>query len=103
MPRRNGFDSIIAESVAKIASGIEDPEEFSSNILSNHVIESIKKVGMNLRTTRDGINICYFCQKGPFTKKGYYLHLMRSHYQSLIDLVEQESERIASISKDVEF
>jgi len=103
LSRKKIFESTIADNVARIASDLEKAEDFSTSILASHVIEAIKKVGSNLHTTKDGVLFCYFCNKGPFTKKGYYLHLMRSHYQELIDSVVQESERIASSSKDVEF
>ncbi len=101
MSRKRIFESMIADNVAKIASGLENPDDFNTSILASHIVEAIKKTGANLHTTKDGLLVCYFCNKGPFTKKGYYLHLIRSHYYDLIDSVVQESERIASSSKDV--
>ncbi len=100
--RKTWFDAIIADHVARIASGLEDVETFDSRVLAKHVIEAVKRTGMGLRKTKDGLLVCPYCGRAPFTKKGYYLHLLRSHYQEMIDSVGHEIERLASASKDVE-
>ena len=99
--RKTRFDAIIADHVARIASGLEDAETFESRVLAKHVVEAIKRTGMSLRKTKDGLLACPYCGRAPFTKKGYYLHLLRSHYQEMIDSVNHEIERLASASKDV--
>jgi hypothetical protein len=101
MARRGLFRWKIADYVARIASGIIGPEEFDSKVLARHVVDAIRHVGMQLRDERNGVLVCPICSRGPFTKRGYFLHLTRTHYSQLIDLVEVEADRIAGVAKNV--
>lgn len=101
MARRGLFRWKIAGYVARIASGIVDPGEFDSGVLARHVVEAIRSVGMQLRDERNGVLVCPLCGKGPFTRRGYFLHLTRLHYSHLIDLVEVEADRIAGVARNV--
>lgn len=99
MPRRGVFKARIAEYTARLASGIEDRESFDSNVLSRSVVEAIKRVSARVAEEREGRLYCTLCGRGPFTRRGLYLHLVRVHYSTLIDLVMSEAERIYSTSK----
>jgi hypothetical protein len=92
------FEEKIVEGVAKIASGMLKASEFSIPILAGHVIESIRIVGERLRPSGD-LLYCVLCGRGPFTRKGYYLHLIRIHYYEILELVRDEIERVGRVSK----
>lgn len=101
MARRGLFRWKIASYVARIASGIVNPSDFDSKVLARHVVEAIRNVGMQLRDERNGVLVCPICGRGPFTRRGYFLHLTRLHYSHLIDLVEVEADRIAGVARNV--
>ena len=90
----------LVDYVSRIASDLEGKEP----PLAPHVSLAAKLVGEELNGDMGGgIYVCRLCRKGPFTCKGYYLHLLRLHFQEILDRVLEESERIASLSRDVEF
>lgn len=101
MARRGLFRWKIAVYVARIASGIVTPGDFDSKVLSRPIVEAIRNVGLQLQDVRDGLLVCPICLKGPFTKRGYFLHLTRLHYYQLIQLVEAEADRIVFASRTV--
>ncbi|MEB3780391.1 MAG: hypothetical protein GSR85_09230 [Desulfurococcales archaeon] len=101
MPKRGVFTPKIVSYTAMIASSLIEPEELESQapMIAKHVKKAIGNVGLRLRTLREGVYYCGICEKGPFTKKGYFLHLTRLHYDYILELVEDEAERIASASR----
>jgi hypothetical protein len=99
MPKRGLFEEKIPEYVAKLASGLEDIDKFDSPVLAKHTVEAIKRVALRLHNVREGVIYCPLCGKGPFTKKGYYLHLIRIHNDEILNLVIEESEKISLTSK----
>ncbi|GAB6148418.1 hypothetical protein [Stetteria hydrogenophila] len=102
MARKSVFQAKIAEYTAMLASGLMDPSELEPRVLSRHVVEAIKRVSQLLVDEAEGGNLyCRLCNKGPYTRKGMYLHLIRVHNSTIIDLVTAESERIYSSSKHV--
>ena len=94
MPRRGLFEREIVKAVARIASGMIEPSDFEAPFLASHVAEAVRRVGVQLRSDGDSI-YCALCGKGPFTRKGYYLHLSRVHYHEILRLVRDESEHVA--------
>ena len=94
-------DGLVADHVARIASGLEDPRQFRSTVLSGHIQEAVRLVGMRLSSPADSPAICPLCgpRGGTFTRKGYYLHLLRVHRQELLDLVRSEALRIAGAAR----
>lgn len=94
MPRRGLFEREIVRAVAGIASGILRPESYEPAYLAAHVAEAVRRVGLQLRSAGETI-YCVLCRRGPFTRKGYYLHLSRVHYHEILRLVWDESERVA--------
>lgn len=101
MARRGLFRDRVAIYVARIASGIVSPYEFENRVLARHMIEAVRNVGLQLKDEREGHLWCPICAKGPFTRRGYYLHLTRTHYSHLIALVDLESKRILESSKSL--
>ncbi len=98
MTRRGMFQDKIVESVAKIAAGMISASNFNSSVLASHVVEAIRLVGERLKPTGNTI-YCDLCGRGPFTRKGYYLHLVRVHYHEILLLVQEESERVGRASR----
>jgi len=99
MPKRGLFEEKIPEYVAKLASGLEKVEDFDSPVLARHTVEAIRRIAMRLMNLKGNVIYCPLCGKGPFTKKGYYLHLIRVHNEELLEMVIEESERISLASK----
>ncbi|MCE4609103.1 MAG: hypothetical protein F7C36_01815 [Desulfurococcales archaeon] len=94
MPRKGIFMEKIVEAVARIASEMIEPKDYTTPILAKHTIEAVRNVGVYLRPERLDAIYCELCGKGPFTRKGYYLHLIRVHSSEIQSLVEEEAERI---------
>jgi len=46
-----------------------------------------------LTSSQNSLLYCKICNKGPFTKKGLYLHLSRLHRQDIKALLEEEIKR----------
>ncbi len=91
------FDQKIIDGVALIASRIIEPEEFDSPVLARHLVLAVREVGLRLRTREP--MYCALCGRGPFTRKGYYLHLKRIHSEDILEFVKLEAQRIASSEK----
>ena len=99
MPRRGFFEEKIVDAVARLASGLIEPGELRLPFLAAHTLESILRIGLQLRAEEGAPIYCRICGRGPFTKKGYYLHLVRVHYYDLLSLVREESERVGRASR----
>ena len=58
-------------------------------------LDSIKAVANEIVVERKGLLYCTLCRKGPFTKRGMYLHPIRVHRYDLKVLISEElRERI---------
>jgi hypothetical protein len=79
--------------------GFEDPDTFEPRILSKVYIEAVKNVALRIVDERGGAYYCGICGRGPYRRKGLYLHLKRVHGDDIIELVEIEAKRISSFSK----
>lgn len=99
MPKRGLFEEKIPEYVAKLASGLEEPDNFDSPVLAKHTVKAIKRIAVRLYNIKGNVIYCPLCGRGPFTKKGYYLHLIRVHSEEILKMVIEESERISMTSK----
>ncbi len=95
------FEGMVADHVARIAAGLESPTDFRSTALSGHVQEAVRLVAARLSAPRDSPAFCPLCgpRAGSFTRKGYYLHLLRVHRQEILDLVRREASRIAGAAR----
>jgi len=97
LPNRGIFEEKIVRGVALIASGMTDAGGWDSPVLARHVVEAVRIVGERLR--RDPPVRCPLCGRSPFTRKGYYLHLLRIHYHEILQEVRSEAERYSSSRK----
>ncbi len=92
----------LVEAASKIASGLLDPKEYRSPVAPRIAIEAVRNVGVRLQGVRDGLYYCVICGRGPFRRKGYYLHLIRVHGEEIAALLEEEIERLSTASRGLE-
>ncbi|MEB3806350.1 MAG: hypothetical protein GSR73_02405 [Desulfurococcales archaeon] len=90
--------SKLVEGAARIASGLIDANEFAYPLAPKIAVIAARNVGLRLRPTT-AIYYCILCNRGPFTRKGYYLHLIRVHSQSIRRMIEYEIERLGESSR----
>ncbi len=91
----------LVDGAARIASGLTEPEEFDTSLAPRIAVEAARNVGLQLRWAREGGRVLYcpLCGRGPFTPKGYYLHLLRVHPLEILRMLEDELERLSSVSR----
>ncbi|RLG89029.1 MAG: hypothetical protein DRO18_00270 [Thermoprotei archaeon] len=95
--RIESFSERLIEFVAKVASGIKYDKAklalITGPTLLQLVIDVINAVStaVSLRSP-NGLLYCGLCRKGPFTKRGMYLHLIRIHRYELKTLIMSELE-----------
>jgi len=63
--------------------------------------ETLAVLSKELIKSKNGLLYCNLCGKGPFTKRGAYLHLMRMHKYEMKTLILQELRE--KISKSTNF
>ncbi len=56
-------------------------------------LNSIDKVSFWLSYENNNLLYCKLCNRGPFTKKGLYLHLTRIHRNEIKHMLEDELKR----------
>jgi len=93
------LEARIIEYVARLAVGFEDIDSFNSPILSRVYLEAVKNVALRVAVERGGVYYCGICGRGPYRRKGLYLHLKRMHGEEILDLVSEEVRRISSLAK----
>ncbi len=89
----------LVQGVAKIASGMIEPDEFNPTLASKVMVQAARNVGLRLRLHARGGVSCPLCGRGPFMPKGYYLHLVRVHPRDILDLIDREAERLSSAAR----
>lgn len=47
---------------------------------------------------RNGGLWCNLCEKGPFTKRGFYLHLVRVHLKDIESMVREEMKKLLEVT-----
>jgi len=87
----------LIEFVARIASKISYDQSklkaISGSSMYKLVLNSITRVADWVSNEHDGLLWCRLCEKGPFTKRGLYLHLVRVHSYEIKNLIEEELRR----------
>lgn len=87
----------LIEFVARAAAGIKidwnHVAVIAGSSLLSIVTEVITAVASDIIIKKNGIRYCRLCNKGPFTKKGMYLHLIRVHRYELKVAISEELER----------
>ncbi|ABU81605.1 hypothetical protein [Ignicoccus hospitalis] len=79
----------LADIAIRIASRMRIREELLEGV-SQEELEAAKRVAEMVREERKGLVYCAICAKGSFTKRGFYLHLMRVHKDDIKVLLERE-------------
>lgn len=85
----------LAEHVARRASMLSQKYELS-DLVPLSVAVTLDKAFERLVSAvarRNGGLWCGMCDRGPFTKRGFYLHLMRVHVKDLEYLVQEELKK----------
>ncbi len=60
------------------------------------VQDAINAVSSEVVRVRNGLLYCNLCRKGPYTKRGMYLHLIRVHrYELKLMISDELRERLA--------
>ena len=58
--------------------------------------KSVEKIALTL-VKRDGGLRCNLCNKGPFTKRGMYLHLIRVHEKDIEFMIQEELRKLLEV------
>ncbi len=69
-------------------------EDLVGALAAQHLERSFDRISISIAKESGGTFWCRLCDKGPFTKRGFYLHLIRVHYGDLQYLVEEELRRV---------
>lgn len=83
----------LVEGAAKIASRLYDPEALSTPIAPRLAVLAARNIGIQLRSQGE-VSYCIICRRGPFTKRGYYLHLVRVHGSLIRQMIADEIKRL---------
>ena len=95
---RSRIDAIserLVEHVARSAAGISVSLEKISYIVggrrAQHIYDIIGSLGKRVTLVHsNGALYCGLCRKGPFTRRGLYLHLVRRHRYDIKQLIMNE-------------
>ncbi len=82
----------MVDCVIKKASGYKVSYDYFPSSLKSVVIEVVEEVSKEIIAERNGIIFCAICGRGPFQKKGIYLHLKRVHRDSIEKMVAERLE-----------
>ena len=90
--------SRLVDCVARLASGItrKAPSEECSS-LPKIAVEAVELVASRLAPRRAPNLYCALCSKGPYTRKGYYLHLKRVHGSEIKEEISSEIKRLEQV------
>ncbi len=96
--RIDAFSERLIEFVARASSGIRMDKSklavITGPTLLPLVLDLIRKLSSEISIRNEsGLIYCGLCRKGPFTKRGMYLHLIRVHRYEIKTLISDELER----------
>ncbi|MEM0371365.1 MAG: hypothetical protein QXG46_02745 [Ignisphaera sp.] len=86
----------LIEYVARRASLLSQKYELRELITPSIVSMMDKAIDKMVATIvkRNGGLWCNLCDKGPFTKRGFYLHLVRVHSRDIEFMVKEEMKKL---------
>jgi hypothetical protein len=97
MSRIDVLSERLIEFTAKAASKIRYDQRklmaISGPSLHSIASQVIMRVANQAVIVRNGLLYCKLCRKGPFTKRGMYLHLVRVHRYELKVMITEELTR----------
>ena len=98
--------SKLVEYVARKAVGLpvddNDLRRITGTVLYPVMREVVGKVSTSIVTVKNNLPRCNICGKGPFTRRGLYLHLIRVHRYDIMSMLEEEYRRLAEFFKPFE-
>ncbi|ADI32130.1 hypothetical protein Shell_1025 [Staphylothermus hellenicus DSM 12710] len=62
--------------------------------------KAVGEVASTIVTEKNGHLRCGICLRGPFTRKGLYLHLIRVHGNEILSMIEEKYREISKVYKD---
>ncbi|MCS7111930.1 MAG: hypothetical protein N3D82_03620 [Ignisphaera sp.] len=68
-------------------------EDLVAPSVASIVDRSMERIALTL-VKRNGGLWCNLCSKGPFTKRGLYLHLIRVHTKDIEFMIKEEMKKI---------
>ncbi len=86
------YIALLVEYTIRLASNMRLREEFQE--LDEVYKEVARRVAKLIVSERRGLKYCSICAKGPYTRRGLYLHFMRVHKDDVKALLQQELEMI---------
>lgn len=89
----------LAEYVARRAALLNqryELKELVSPSVAPMMDKNIDKMVLSI-VRREGGLWCNLCDKGPFTKRGFYLHLIRVHSKDIEIMVREELNRLLEV------
>ncbi len=90
----------LAEYLARKASSMTQRytlEDLVGSNLAPLIERSMEKLCAMVIKSRNGALWCRLCDRGPFTRRGFYLHLIRVHMKDLEYMVEEELKRLLEV------
>jgi len=92
----------IVELVARAAAGLRyDIREYvASESIATVLADLINELTKIIVEEDEGVMRCGLCGRGPFTRKGLYLHLKRIHRHQIEELVLSELEHKVWVMKN---
>jgi len=91
--KANSVPAKLVEGAAKIASRLCEPDTLSIPYAHKLAVTAARNIGIQLRSPEE-LSYCVICRKGPFTKRGYYLHLVRVHGGLIRQMIADEIKRL---------
>ena len=88
----------LAEITVRLASNMRIRDDLLEGF-SERELEAAKRVAELVREERRGLVYCGICTKGSFTKRGFYLHLMRVHKEDIKILLEKELGELVAVGQ----
>ncbi len=85
----------LVEYTIRLATKMRMREELLEAVNDPIEKEAAERVAKILITEKKGLKYCTICAKGPFTKRGLYLHFMRVHKDDIRLLLEKELGQVA--------
>lgn len=58
------------------------------------IVRALEEIASTLVSRKGPSLYCRLCRKGPYTKRGAYLHLLRIHSDDIVNIVREEFDRV---------
>ena len=100
MNRYRSMVKMMIDDALKSIVGFEGPHKERLKMIAGQKLERIVSEAIDRVThivvsrKRNGLIYCRLCSKGPFTKRGLYLHLRRIHRSEIEEKLLDEIARI---------